>query len=416
MRSSTPLIAKDLHTAMAYCRTVTHINRRCISVTFTLTGLALVLGLLLAGCGSSGDAPDEHGHDEHAEADEHGHDEHEEGGQREVTLASASLASLDLETIEVQEAPVGAMQEFPGRVVPVPDQEAMVTSLLEGRIERVLTNEGDRVQAGQTVAVVTGPELGDLIAELRHTRADLERQQRLSERGVGIRKNLVEAQTAYDAARQHLRAIGLSAEEIEAIATGEHDADGVHLRAPTSGIILKRTATQGGPVAPGQVLFHVADLTPIWVEADVYERDLSLLRGGMDVRVRAVSGGDRAYRGTVRQILPNVDQERRVATVRIQLSNEDEALKPGMYASVDVATAGEAQPALPVDAIMTDGTRSYVIVAESDSTFRRVDVGAPADAAGFVAVPELPLGTRVVTTGAFQIHSAMSGVEAGHAH
>lgn len=400
-------------------RTVSPIERRFAGVSFLLIVLALMAGLLLAGCGAngaSGDAQDEHTREAHAEADEHNDDEHGEEGRREITLPAASLAALTLETVEVQEAPVGAIQQFPGRVVPMPDQEAMVTSLLEGRIESVLAGEGDRVRQGQAVAVVTGPELGDLIAELRHARAELERQQRLSERGVGIRKNLIEAQTAYAAARQHLRALGLSAEEIEALATGAHDADGVHLRAPISGVVLKRTATLGGPVAPGQVLFYMADLTPIWVEADVYERDLPLLSEGMEVQVRAVSADGRAYRGTIRQILPRVDQERRVATVRIQLPNDRNALKPGMYTSVDVAAVGGVQPALPVDAIMTDGTRSYVIVAENDSTFRRVDIGAPADGAGYVAVSELPVGTRVVTTGAFQIHSAMRGVEAGHAH
>ena len=226
----------------------------------------------------------------------------------------------------------------------------------------------------------------------------------------------MEARTAYAAARQHLRALGLSAGEVESLATGEHDAGGVHLRAPTSGVVLERTATQGGPVAPGQVLFHLADLSPIWVEADAYERDLPLLEEGMGVQVRTASGGERTHPGTIRQILPNVDQERRVATVRIQLPNEDGSLRPGMYASAHVATTGKTQPALPTRAIMTDGTRSYVIVAKNDSTFQRVDVQAPADGSGQVAVPELPVGMRVVTTGAFQIASAMSGVEAGHAH
>ena len=387
-----------------------------------LTTLFLAFGLFTAGCRSDSAASDPHnaqqGTEEYADAhgrDEEGHDEHGEG-RAEITLSAASLSSLDLETVEVREAPVGATRQFPGRVVPVLDQEGMVTSLLEGRIERVMAGEGDLVRQGQPMAIVTGPQLGDLIAELRHTHADYKRQGRLAERGVGIGKNLVEARTAYTAARQHLRALGLSAEEIEAIATGEHDAAGVHLRAPTSGIVLKRTATRGGPVAPGQVLFHLADLSPIWVEADVYERDLPLLKEGMDVQVRTASGEGRAHRGTLRQILPDVDPERRVATVRIQVPNENEVLRPGMYANALVATSGEAQPALPASAIMTDGTHSYVIVTESDSTFRRVDVQAPADGNGRVAVPELPVGTRVVTSGAFQIASAMSGVEAGHSH
>ena len=389
--------------------------RRHLEIASAVLIASLVL--VVAGCGANG-APNgpqqEPGHEN--QDDEHAHEEHGEEGVNEIVLARISLASLDIETVEVREAPIGAALEFPGRVVPIPDQEAMVTALLDGRIEMVLANEGDRIRQGQPVALVTGPELGDLVAELRHTRADLERQERLSERGVGIRKHLVESRTAYAAARQHLRAIGLSPEEIEEIAIGKHDADGVHLRAPLSGLILNRSATLGGPVSAGDVLFQMADLTPIWIEADVYERNLPMLREGMEVQVRAVSGNGRVYRGTIRRIMPNIDRERRVATVRIQLSNEDEALKPGMYANAVVATAGESRPALPVDAILTDGTQSYVIVAENDSTFRRIDVGAAADASGFVAVPELPAGTRVVTSGAFQIHSAMQGVEAGHAH
>jgi len=287
---------------------------------------------------------------------------------------------------------------------------------LVGRVERVLANEGDRVQAGDPLAVVTGPRLGDLIAELRHAHLDVERQRRLASRGVGIEKNLQAAQTAFTAARQHLRALGLSAKEVDTMAASTDDANGIDLRAPTSGVILKRDATQGGPVSPGQVLFHLADLSPMWVEADVYERDLPLLTAGMDVRIRTASGDGRVHRGTLLQILPDVDRERRVTTVRIQVPNDDEALRPGMYVTAEVATGTDVQPALPTRAIMTDGTQSFVIVAEDESTFRRVPVAAQADGDGQVAVPELPVGTRVVTTGAFQIASAMSGVEAGHSH
>jgi RND family efflux transporter MFP subunit len=400
------------------------------SAVLLLITTFLAIGLLVTGCGTDGPAAEaahtgdtasrtsqahDDGHEDGAHGGEH-HDDHGSAESGAITLPTASLASLRIETVDVTEAPVGATRQFPGRVVPVPDQEGMVTSLLEGRIERVLANEGDRVQAGQSLAVVTGPRLGDLIAELRHAYIDLERQQRLADRDVGIEKNLQAAQTAFAAARQHLRALGLSAEEVDAMATATHDASGIQLRAPTSGVILKRDATQGGPVTPGQVLFHLADLSPMWVEADVYERDLPLLEAGMDVRVGTTSEDGRVRPGTLRQILPNVDQERRVTTVRIQVPNEDEALRPGMYVTAEVATGTDVQPALPTRAIMTDGTQSYVIVAESDSTFRRVPVAAPADGDGQVAVPELPVGTRVVTTGAFQIASAMSGVEAGHAH
>ena len=391
--------------------------RVCSTGSALLVVAVLAIGLLTAGCGTGNAPGTSQAHENHT--DDHTDDHDDDHGGTEggaITLSSASLTSLRIETVEVTEAPVGASRQFPGRVVAIPDQEGMVTSLLEGRIERVLANEGDRVQVGQPLAVVTGPRLGDLIAELRHTHIDLQRQQRLANRSVGIEKNLQAAQTAFAAARQHLRALGLSAEEVDTIATSTDDANGIYLRAPSEGVILKRDAIQGGPVMPGQVLFHLSDLSPMWIEADVYERDLPLLTRGMDVRVRVASAEGRVHQGKLHQILPDVDRERRVTTVRVQVPNDDEALRPGMYATAEVATGSDVQPALPTRAIMTDGTESYVIIAESDSTFRRVPVAAPADEDGQVAVPELPVGTSVVTTGAFQIASAMSGVEAGHSH
>lgn len=391
------------------------------SLNAVLAGAVLLTGLVVTGCGAEG-APDERAavqkkHSDEEHGGEHGgHNEHEEGGTRELTLSRAQLASLEIETLAVEEASVGTTLELPGRVVPVPDQEALVTSLIDGRIERVLVNEGDRVQAGEPVATVTGPVLGDYLAELRHSRADLERQKRLTARGMGVRRSLVEAQTAHTAARQHLRALGFASDEIETLAAGDEVMGGMPLRAPIGGVVLKRTATVGGPVAPGQVLLHIIRLSPIWVEADAYEKDLDLLRKGAAARVRTTTAPNQTHQGTVRQILPQVHRERRVATLQIQLPNDDKRLKPGMFAAADVLTAGDEQPALPVAAIRTDGGQSYVIVAENDSTFRRIDVAASAGEAGYVGVPELPLGTQVVTAGAFQIHSAMTGVEAGHAH
>jgi len=365
--------------------------------------ILLLTALTFVGCG--GDPPPQHADDGHSDEE-----------QTELVLATAALAAIDIETVEVAEATVGSIRRFPGRVVPVADQEGMVTSLMEGRIERVMAGEGDVVRRGQPRAVVTGPELGDHIAELQHARADVDRQQRLADRGVGIEKHLLAARTSYAAARQHLRAIGMSADEIEELATGDQELDGIVLRSPTNGIVLERTATLGGPVAPGQVLFRVADLSPVWVDADLYERDASRVESGMDVSIHTPVNDGAVARGIVLHILPDVDSERRVSTVRIRVPNGDGLLRPGMYVDARVATGGDVLPSLPADAVQTDGTESFVVVAVNDSTFRRVHVAAPVESGDRVAMPELALGTRVVTRGAFQISSAMGGVEAGHAH
>ena len=94
-------------------------------------------------------------------------------------------------------------------------------------------------------------------------------------------------------------------------------------------------------------------------------------------------------------------------SARIRLSNTDGSLRPGMFATVRVAVTGEAQPALPARAIMTDERGTYVIIEEGDNVYRRQAVDAPADAEGTVVVPELAPGTKVVMDGAFQIMSAI---------
>jgi hypothetical protein len=121
---------------------------------------------------------------------------------------------------------------------------------------------------------------------------------------------------------------------------------------------------------------------------------------------------DRTYQGTIAQLVPQVDTERRAVSARIRLSNRDGALRPGMFATVRVAVTGPAAPALPADAIMTDGRGTYVIIEEGASTYRRQAVDAPAVAEGTVVVRELAPGTRVVMDGAFQIMSAIDNQQA----
>lgn len=383
------------------------------NLTTTLTGrraltLAALVALLLAaaGCDGNGSAPaDEGSAAESGEAD---------SVQQVVTLTPAQRANVDIVTVPVEQRPVGEPLDLPGRVVPLPDQVALVTSLVAGRIEAVSVNTGDRVRAGQPVARIASPELGTLAADLQRARTELNLQERLTERGVGTPQQLADAQATYTAARQGLRSIGLSAARIDALASGGGDTGSLPLVAPISGVVLERTATQGGPVASGEQLFRIVDLTPILVEADAYESDLRRLREGLPVEIVAASDTLLRRSARIDQIVPQVDPTRRTAVVRMRVSNSDRSLTPGMFATVRVEAASEEQPAVPARALQLSGSETFVLVAENDSTFRRQDVSASADAAGsgFVPVPELALGTRVVTEGALQIVSVMTGVEA----
>jgi len=362
------------------------------------TGLYL---LILNGCGKSGSTP--------GEARE---GETEEGPKTTLTLNAQQVSSIGVETVPVAEHNVGVPIELPGRVIPKPDQEAYATSLVAGRIEQVRVNEGDHVQKGDILATITGSKLGSLIADLQNTRLEYRRQQRLMDRGVGISKQLQEARIAYTSARQQMRAIGFSADEIEELAAGEQVLDAMPLRSPIDGVILERMAVAGGPVADGDKLFYVANLIPVWVQAEVYERDLEKLKTGQPADVTTAVHPGTTYSGSIKQIVPKVKANNRTASVILELPNKTEALKPGMYTTVNVLTGASQQPAIPAQAVQVEGESTFVIVAENDTTFKRVSVSAPPDGVNYVAVPSLSEGTKVVTKGAFQIISAMKGIQA----
>lgn len=313
-----------------------------------------------------------------------------------------------MSTTPVEERPISTSVPLPARVEPASDQESYVTSLVAGRVEQLYVRTGDRVQRGTVVAEVASPELGDMVAMLRQARDEVDRQQRLDQRGVAVQKNVAAAERGWQAARQHLRSIGLQPDRIERVATGEEDLATLPLVAPADGVVLERMLALGAPVTTGDRLFHVVDLSPIYVLADVFERNIERIRPEQPVTITTPSHPGQTFTASIERILPKVETDRRAAQARIELPNADALLQPGMFATVRVNIEGEAQPSLPSTALLTDASGSYVIVAEGERRYRRVYLDAEADVGGVVAVPTLSPGTRVVTEGAFQIVSQMN--------
>jgi RND family efflux transporter MFP subunit len=351
--------------------------------------------LILPGCGGNGASTPTAQADSVADPDA-------------ITLTEAQLNEVDLETTTVQERPVTTTLQLPARIRPGADQEAFVTSLVDGRIERLRVQTGQQVRAGQILADVAAPDLSQMVSDLRQARDELDRQRRLADRGVAIEKNIRAAERNWQAVRQRLRSIGVQPDRIERVATGEEDLSTLPLEAPLTGVVLDRMAVLGAPVQQGDRLYHIADLQPIRVVADVFERNLSRVQEGQSVTVTTPMNPDRAYRGTIDRITPQIEDERRAASARILLDNSDGSLRPGMYASVQVERTGDPQPAIAADVLLTDASGAYVLVRDSPRAFRRVYVEADAETEGTVAVPTLSPGTEIVTQGAYQIVSALN--------
>ena len=172
-----------------------------------------------------------------------------------------------------------------------------------------------------------------------------------------------------------LKNLGVSQDVIDGIANTHQVPASISYVAQRDGIVLERMATTGMMAKPGDVLFRIADISNVWVMADVPEYDLASVRNGaeVDVSIRSLPG--RIFKGVVDLIYPEVDMQTRTTKVRIELPNPDGVLLANMYANVEIET-GAPNPvvAIPNSAIVDTGERQVVFIDKGDGKFEPKDV------------------------------------------
>ena len=177
---------------------------------------------------------------------------------------------------------------------------------------------------------------------------------------------------------------------------------------PIDGVVIDKMAVAGQMMKPGERIFRLADMSSVWVLAQVYENDLSFVRAGQTVTVRATYGRDRELAGEVGLILPQIEEQTRTATARIVLPNPDGDLRPGMFVDVRF-TAQVADSAVLVaeTAVLRSGERNTVFVAREGGRFdpREVKLGARTQDGRYQVLAGLKEGERVVTSGQFMLDS-----------
>jgi Cu(I)/Ag(I) efflux system membrane fusion protein len=206
-----------------------------------------------------------------------------------------------------------------------------------------------------------------------------------------------------------MRQAGMSEEQIRRVAESGAVEARITLTAPIAGVVVEIAAREGMAVMPGATLFRINGLRTVWVVAAVPETQVPLLEPGVAVEARARALPAAAFTGTVEAILPEVDPVTRTIKARLEIANPDYALAPGMF--VDVALAGGSAEALtvPTEAVIRTGTRTVVILAADEGSFRPVDVETGVEAGGRTEIRRgLEAGQRVVASGQFLIDSEAS--------
>jgi len=308
-----------------------------------------------------------------------------------IVVSPGRQQSLGVTLVQAKRQDLIRQIEAPGLVEVNQRRVSVVAPRVEGWIEELLVNAtGDTVAQGAPLARVYSPELIQTQVNYRLAVQD----------GAAKAAGLAE----------RLRLLGLADSEIARLTAGGEVSQTAVLVAPHDGTVMRKMATDGMYFAAGTPLLEIADLSVVWVVAEVYERDLSLIIKGAPVEVLIETYPGRSFAGTVETILPQIMMDTRTAQVRIELANGEGLLRPGMFARVRLQTiAATDAVVVPLSTVLDAGKTQVVLVALGENRFqaRPVVLGLAAD--GLVEIKEgLAAGENLVESAAFLIDAESS--------
>jgi membrane fusion protein, copper/silver efflux system len=272
----------------------------------------------------------------------------------------------------------------------------IVTMRSDGYVEDLFVNTtGQVVHAGEPLFRVYSPDIQLALSDLLVARGWAQRAP--VEPGTG---------RSLEGAMQRLRNLGVPESRIREVRDTGANPRTIDWLAPAGGTVIAKRVINGQRVVAGDELYRIADLSNVWVIADVAEGDLADIKPGVRATVTFRAYRNQPVEGVVTFIYPEVRPETRTARVRIEVSNPDERLKPDMYADVVFHVEGDraAVTTVPTSAIIDNGTRQIVLVAKGEGRFepRPVKLGRRGD--GHVEIVEgLRRGEEIVTTATFLI-------------
>jgi Cu(I)/Ag(I) efflux system membrane fusion protein len=326
-------------------------------------------------------------------------------GRGVVSLTPERRQLLGVRSEPVRRAQLERVIRTVGRVTVDERRLHHIHTKYEGYVEHLHVDfTGKFVERGEPLASIYSPEL---VATQQEYLLAWRAQQRLAASGIpSVARGGVDL---LEAARQRLRLWDIRPGDIEQLERTGEVRRTLDLHSDVSGYVVAKMALHGMRITPADTLFDIADLSHLWVLADVYESDLPQVRVGMaaDVTVPYLPG--RSWRGPVTYVAPTVEEKTRTVKVRVEVDNLDDALKPEMFADVLLRSDLGTGLVLPDGAVVRTGDRDLVFVDRGDGRLepRDVRVGARVQA-GYQALGGVEEGERVVTSANFLLDSESS--------
>jgi cobalt-zinc-cadmium efflux system membrane fusion protein len=347
---------------------------------------------------------------------------------------SAQSQAIETETVAPQSI-AGAILAT-GKILVPEDRMANIGPVHEGRLVRLYAGQGSNVKKGQKLADLESADIDQAeadylkaladyenarrtsVAEVKLAQATYDRTRMLYEKTITAGKNLQAAEhdlevakasaessvagtrAALTAARRHLLILGLKESDIDALASKPGLAAVFSLTSPIAGIVVERNATIGATVGTDANLFKIIDISSVWIDANVFEKDLERVRRGQEVKVSVPAFPGSSFSGRVILIASVVDPETRSVKVRTEVPNRDGKLKPDMFANVEIITdVHRTAISIPQSALLNEGGHTVVFVAAGSGYEKRAVTAGIQSSDRVEILDGLQAGDKVVVKG-----------------
>lgn len=351
-------------------------------------------------------------------------DEHGAAGRLKLSLEEINTAGIKVEELKGQSlidqvtltATIRANQ----------DRIAHVAPRVSARIIKVNASLGDRVKPGQPLAQLDSIELGEAHSTYRQAqsqfslaKSDFDRAQKLKAEDIIPEKDYLRARNEFEKARASLRA---AEDKLRLLDAAPHELDTgsfsrFPLNAPFAGTVIEKDAVLGELARPDKSIFTIADLSILWIEANLFEKDLGKVRVGAAASVTINAYPGEVFKGRLTYISSTVDKESRTVQARVEVPNPDGRLKPEMFATASIDTTSTSKAlTMPQQAVLLVNGQAMAFVQEAGGFEPRpVELG---DKIGEWVVIRggIREGDKLVVAGAYALKARMLKSQIGNAH
>lgn len=420
--------------------------------------IAILLSMAVGGCGNSAtdgatdktsaDAAHDSAKDTHADhesegaADKHAagegasskaaeHDAkggHAEDGEhaQAVQLTDAQMAAEGVKVAALAEAPLNQHIALTATIQANQDRLAHVAPRIAGRVARATANLGDRVKSGQVLAVLDSLEMGEAHSaylkartQAQLARSTFERAQSLNEQEIISQKEFLAARAEHETALSELKA---AEDKLRLLGVRPGASTGAAistfpLTSPFAGTVIEKDAVLGELYEPSKSMYTVADLSTVWILANVYEKDLARLRVGAPATVTVSAYPDITFKGTLTYIGGVLDKDTRTLQARIEVRNPDALLKPEMFATASVETTQAGRGlSVPSEAIVLIEGQPTLFIREGDGFHPRTVALGGRHADQTEIRGGVKPGEQVVVAGTYALKARVLKDQIGDAH